>query len=84
MSITALKQANNLSGTTIRAGSTLKIPGGSVAMDVKTHEKKTYRVRRGDTLYDISRAHDELGYKPEYDLDRGIADYLAALKQLGV
>jgi UDP-glucose 4-epimerase len=35
-------------------------------------------------VYDISRARAELGYQPEYDLERGIADYLAALKQLGV
>ncbi len=34
-------------------------------------------------IYDISRACEELGYKPEYDLERGIADYLKALKQLG-
>ena len=33
-------------------------------------------------VYDISRAQDELGYKPEYDLEKGIADYLASLKQL--
>jgi UDP-glucose 4-epimerase len=33
-------------------------------------------------IYDISRAREELGYKPEYDLERGIADYLAALKQM--
>src|SRR6185369_7985155 len=33
-------------------------------------------------VYDISRARDELGYKPEFDLERGIADYLAALKQM--
>ena len=33
-------------------------------------------------VYDISRAKSELGYKPEYDLERGIADYLASLKQL--
>jgi UDP-glucose 4-epimerase len=35
-------------------------------------------------IYDITRAKDELGYKPEYDLERGISDYLVALKQLGV
>jgi len=35
-------------------------------------------------IYDITRAKDELGYKPEYDLDRGIADYLASLRKLGV
>jgi UDP-glucose 4-epimerase len=34
-------------------------------------------------VYDISRAREELGYKPEYDLEKGIADYLAALKKLG-
>jgi UDP-glucose 4-epimerase len=34
-------------------------------------------------IYDISRAREELGYKPDYDLERGIADYLKALKQLG-
>jgi UDP-glucose 4-epimerase len=33
-------------------------------------------------VYDISRARDELGYKPEFDLEKGIADYLAALKRL--
>ena len=33
-------------------------------------------------VYDISRARAELGYKPEYDLERGIADYLASLKQM--
>jgi UDP-glucose 4-epimerase len=31
-------------------------------------------------IYDITRAREELGFKPEYDLDRGIGDYLAALK----
>jgi UDP-glucose 4-epimerase len=35
-------------------------------------------------VYDISRARGELGYKPEYDLEKGIADYLAALKQMKV
>jgi UDP-glucose 4-epimerase len=35
-------------------------------------------------IYDISRAREELGYKPEFDLERGIADYLESLKRLGV
>jgi nucleoside-diphosphate-sugar epimerase len=35
-------------------------------------------------VYDITRAKTELGYTPQYDLERGIADYLATLKQLGV
>lgn len=33
-------------------------------------------------IYDISRAQRELGYKPEYDLERGIADYLESLQKL--
>jgi UDP-glucose 4-epimerase len=35
-------------------------------------------------VYDISRAREELGYKPEFDLERGIADYLTALKRMKV
>jgi UDP-glucose 4-epimerase len=34
------------------------------------------------SVYDISRARNELGYQPKYDLERGVADYLAALKQM--
>ena len=33
-------------------------------------------------VYDISRAERELGYRPEYDLARGIADYLESLARL--
>jgi UDP-glucose 4-epimerase len=33
-------------------------------------------------VYDISRARTELGYAPQYDLERAIDDYLAALKRL--
>jgi UDP-glucose 4-epimerase len=33
-------------------------------------------------IYDISRAQRELGYKPEYDLKRGVADYLESLAKL--
>jgi UDP-glucose 4-epimerase len=33
-------------------------------------------------VYDITRAREELGYRPQYDLEKGIADYLATLKQL--
>ena len=36
------------------------------------------------SIYDITRAREELGYKPEYDLEKGITDYLASLKTLGV
>ena len=33
-------------------------------------------------VYDISRAREELGFKPEYDLDAGVADYLASLQRM--
>jgi UDP-glucose 4-epimerase len=33
-------------------------------------------------VYDITRARKELGYRPQYDLEKGIADYLATLKLL--
>jgi len=31
-------------------------------------------------IYDVSRARTELGFKPEYDLDRAIADYIQSLE----
>jgi UDP-glucose 4-epimerase len=34
------------------------------------------------SIYEISRAREELGYSPEYDLKRGIADYLDTLARL--
>lgn len=33
-------------------------------------------------IYDVSRAQKELGFKPEYDLDRAIADYIASLERM--
>ena len=33
-------------------------------------------------VYDVSRARQELGFKPQYDLDRAIADYLETLKHI--
>lgn len=33
-------------------------------------------------VYDISRAREELGFAPEYDLDAGVADYLASLERM--
>ncbi len=33
-------------------------------------------------VYDITRAREELGFKPDYDLERGIEDYLDALKRI--
>jgi UDP-glucose 4-epimerase len=33
-------------------------------------------------IYDVSRAQSELGFKPEYDLDRAIADYVDSLTRM--
>ena len=33
-------------------------------------------------VYDISRAQKDLGYRPEFDLERGVADYLESLRRL--
>jgi UDP-glucose 4-epimerase len=33
-------------------------------------------------VYDITRARTELGYAPQYDLEAGIADYIAALQRM--
>jgi UDP-glucose 4-epimerase len=33
-------------------------------------------------IYDVARARNELGFNPEYDLDHGIADYLASLERM--
>ncbi len=33
-------------------------------------------------VYDVTRARDELAFKPEYDLEAGIVDYLAALDRM--
>jgi UDP-glucose 4-epimerase len=33
-------------------------------------------------IYDVSRARDELGFKPEYDLEAGIVDYLESLHRM--
>jgi UDP-glucose 4-epimerase len=33
-------------------------------------------------IYDVTRARNELGFSPEYDLDRGIADYLDSLERM--
>ena len=33
-------------------------------------------------VYDVSRAREELGFKPEFDLEAGIADYLSSLTRM--
>ncbi|MCL6563255.1 MAG: NAD(P)-dependent oxidoreductase [Firmicutes bacterium] len=38
----------------------------------------------GYSLYDCSRAMNELGYRPEYDVERGVADYVETMQHLGI
>ncbi|HEY1982445.1 MAG TPA: NAD(P)-dependent oxidoreductase [Xanthobacteraceae bacterium] len=33
-------------------------------------------------VYDVSRARNELGFKPEYDFDRAVGDYVDSLKRM--
>ena len=61
ISVTALKQANNLKGSNIRAGKYLMIPlSGSPVMLASfraaphTRNKVKYKVRKGDSLYRIA------------------------------
>lgn len=37
--------------------------------------------RSPSSIYDISRARQELGYSPQFDLEKGIADYLETLRR---
>ena len=33
-------------------------------------------------IYDVTRAREELGFKPEYDIDRAVVDYIASLERM--
>jgi len=55
-SVAAIQQANNLRGTNLRVGQRLQIPGQSGSSPSRPTEIR-YRVRSGDTLWDISRTH---------------------------
>lgn len=64
VSVTQLKKANDLRSTRIRAGRTLVIPAGMLAASTPepaasrpTARNIKHRVRPGDTLWDIARAH---------------------------
>lgn len=57
--LSSLKSANNISGSTIRKGQTLKIPGSNssyASSGSKTSSSK-YKVRSGDTLGSIAQKH---------------------------
>lgn len=56
--IASIKSANNISGSTIRVGQTLKIPGsnGSYSSSSSSGPSK-YKVRSGDTLGGVAEKH---------------------------
>jgi len=62
VSVTSIKSANNLSGSTIRVGQTLTIPGSngsysSSSSSSSNHKPSKYKVRSGDTLGGIAQKH---------------------------
>ena len=36
------------------------------------------------SVYDISRAREELGFEPQYDLDKAVAEYVKTMRLMGV
>ncbi|MEQ9617857.1 MAG: LysM peptidoglycan-binding domain-containing protein [Deltaproteobacteria bacterium] len=62
VSVSSIKRANGLRGSTIRVGQVLRIPGGSGSSSSYSSSKDytttaKYRVRRGDTLGAIAARH---------------------------
>jgi membrane-bound lytic murein transglycosylase D len=57
VSVNELRRANGLSSSRIFPGNTLIVPGSEVASSTGggSRNASTYRVRKGDTLYDIAR-----------------------------
>jgi membrane-bound lytic murein transglycosylase D len=59
--VSSLKSANNLSGSVIRSGQSLVIPNGGYASAKTTASSSdviSYRVKKGDTLWDIASRHN--------------------------
>jgi UDP-glucose 4-epimerase len=56
----------------------MKIPGADIKIGPGLNFLGTPYQPHG--IYDVTRARDELGFRPEYDLERGIGDYLDSLK----
>lgn len=74
VSVEGLRAANDLSGTTIRAGQSLRIPAATVVAQAAKPEPVEHVVEGGDTLWGIARKYDssveaiesanELGKRP--------------------
>ena len=57
-----------------------KIPGADIKIGPGLNFLGTPYQPHG--IYDVTRARDELGFRPEYDLERAIGDYLDSLKAM--
>ena len=57
-----------------------KIPNASITIGPGTNFFGTPYPLHG--IYDISRARNELGFKPQYDIESGVADYIASLERM--
>lgn len=57
-----------------------KIPGADIEIGPGLNFLGTPYQPHG--VYDITRAKTELGFKPEYDLERAVEDYIASLKRM--
>lgn len=59
VTVGAIQSANNMAGTSLRAGESLIIPGGRAVTPrpIAAAPAKRYTVRSGDTLYSIARRH---------------------------
>jgi membrane-bound lytic murein transglycosylase D len=61
VALSSLKSANNLSGSTIRSGQVLVIPNVSYASSksyASSSDVISYRVKKGDTLWEIASRHN--------------------------
>ena len=57
--VASLKSANNISGSSIRAGQTLVIPNGNYSSKSSSNGgPMSYKVRSGDTLWGIANKHN--------------------------
>ncbi|MEX0998977.1 MAG: LysM peptidoglycan-binding domain-containing protein, partial [Thermodesulfobacteriota bacterium] len=58
--LASLKSANNISGSSIKIGQTLAIPNGNYSSNGSSSNTGpvSYKVRSGDTLWEIASKHD--------------------------
>ena len=58
------------------------IPGAEIEIGTGTDYRDDVGYRF-ECIYDISLARKELGFEPKFDVDRGVADYIATMREFG-